>query len=97
MKKIFIAFGHHNTKDSFNSSVRDTFIDEATNFQKTFDVSKPQTRFAQDGLVLILLETEEQTKFSPIFGKPRLRKLLFSEAVRRIIKGRGLPEVALAP
>ena len=29
MKKIFIAFGHHNTKDSFNSSVRDTFIDEA--------------------------------------------------------------------
>ena len=29
MKKIFIAYGHHNTKDSFNSAVRDTFIDEA--------------------------------------------------------------------
>ena len=29
MKKIFIAFGHHNTKDSFNAAIRDTFIDEA--------------------------------------------------------------------
>jgi len=29
VKKIFIAYGHHNTKDSFNSAVRDTFIDEA--------------------------------------------------------------------
>jgi len=28
-KKIFIVFGHHNSKTSFNSSVRDTFIDEA--------------------------------------------------------------------
>ena len=28
-KKIFIVFGHHNTKNSFNASVRDTFIDEA--------------------------------------------------------------------
>ena len=27
--KIFIAFGHHNTKTSFNAAVRDTFIDEA--------------------------------------------------------------------
>ena len=29
MKKIFILFGHHNTKTSFNASIRDTFIDEA--------------------------------------------------------------------
>ena len=29
MKKICIIFGHSNTKNSFNSSVRDTFIDEA--------------------------------------------------------------------
>ena len=28
-KNIFVAFGHHNTKNSFNASVRDTFIDEA--------------------------------------------------------------------
>ena len=28
-KKIFIAYGHHNVKDSFNAFVRDTFIDEA--------------------------------------------------------------------
>tara|TARA_B100000780_G_C20975105_1_gene389446 strand:- start:243 stop:821 length:579 start_codon:yes stop_codon:yes gene_type:complete len=28
-KKIFVVFGHHNTKTSFNSSIRDTFIDEA--------------------------------------------------------------------
>ena len=27
--KIFIAFGHHNTKTSFNAAVRDTFIEEA--------------------------------------------------------------------
>ena len=30
LKKIFIAFGHHNTKNSFNSKIRDTFIEEAT-------------------------------------------------------------------
>ena len=28
-KNIFVAFGHHNTKNSFNASVRDTFIEEA--------------------------------------------------------------------
>ncbi|MBS56918.1 MAG: hypothetical protein CMP16_03475 [Rickettsiales bacterium] len=29
MKKICIIFGHHNSKSSFNSEIRDTFIDEA--------------------------------------------------------------------
>ena len=29
VKKIFIVFGHHNSKTSFNSSIRDTFINEA--------------------------------------------------------------------
>ena len=28
--KVCIIFGHHNTKDSFNAAIRDTFIDEAT-------------------------------------------------------------------
>jgi len=28
-KKIFIVYGHYNTKKSFNASIRDTFIDEA--------------------------------------------------------------------
>jgi len=28
-KKIFIVFGHHNTEESFNASIRDTFIEEA--------------------------------------------------------------------
>ena len=28
-KRIFIVFGHHNTKTSFNASIRDTFISEA--------------------------------------------------------------------
>jgi len=28
-KKIFIVYGHHNTKKSFNASIRDTFINEA--------------------------------------------------------------------
>ena len=29
MKRIFILFGHHNTKTSFNAAVRDTFVDES--------------------------------------------------------------------
>ena len=28
-KNIFVAFGHHNTKSSFNSLIRDVFIEEA--------------------------------------------------------------------
>ena len=28
-KQIFIVYGHHNVKESFNASIRDTFIDEA--------------------------------------------------------------------
>ena len=28
-KKIFIVYGHHNTKDSFNACIRDVFIKEA--------------------------------------------------------------------
>ena len=28
-KKIFVVFGHHNSKTSFNSSIKDTFIEEA--------------------------------------------------------------------
>ena len=28
-KKIFVVFGHHNSNTSFNSSIKDTFIDEA--------------------------------------------------------------------
>ena len=28
-KKIFIVYGHHNIKKSFNASIRDIFIEEA--------------------------------------------------------------------
>jgi NAD(P)H dehydrogenase (quinone) len=28
-KKIFVVYGHHNAKTSFNASIKDTFIDEA--------------------------------------------------------------------
>ena len=28
-KKIFVVYGHHNTKSSFNAQIRNTFIDEA--------------------------------------------------------------------
>ena len=28
-KQIFIVYGHHNSKTSFNAAIRDTFIDEA--------------------------------------------------------------------
>ena len=37
-KKIFIVYGHHNTKKSFNASIRDTFIDEATKFNHKIDL-----------------------------------------------------------
>lgn len=38
MKKIFIVFGHHNTKNSFNSQIRDTFIEEATSIGHSIDL-----------------------------------------------------------
>ena len=28
-KRIFIVYGHHNSKTSFNAAIRDTFIEEA--------------------------------------------------------------------
>jgi len=37
-KKIFIVFGHHNTKDSFNASIRDTFIKEAKKHNHEIDL-----------------------------------------------------------
>ena len=37
-KKIFIVFGHHNTKTSFNASVRDTFISEAIKYGHEIDL-----------------------------------------------------------
>ena len=38
MKKIFILFGHHDTKTSFNAAVRDTFIDEAKKCEHEIDL-----------------------------------------------------------
>ncbi|MDB9760684.1 NAD(P)H-dependent oxidoreductase [Pelagibacteraceae bacterium] len=37
-KKIFVVFGHHNTKTSFNSSIRDTFIEEAQKYGHEIDL-----------------------------------------------------------
>jgi putative NADPH-quinone reductase len=37
-KKIFIVFGHHNTKTSFNASIRDTFISEAIKYGHEIDL-----------------------------------------------------------
>ena len=37
-KKIFIVFGHHNTKTSFNAFIRDTFIDEAKKLGHEIDL-----------------------------------------------------------
>ena len=39
MKNIFIAFGHHNTKNSFNASIRDTFIEEAQKCGHSIDLA----------------------------------------------------------
>ena len=36
--KICIVYGHHNTKDSFNASIRDTFIDEANKIGHKVDL-----------------------------------------------------------
>ncbi len=38
MKNILIIFGHHNTKDSFNASIRDTFIEEAKSLGHQIDL-----------------------------------------------------------
>ena len=38
MKKIFIAYGHHNTSNSFNSAIRDIFIEEAKKQGHTIDL-----------------------------------------------------------
>ena len=37
-KRIFIVYGHHNPKKSFNASVRDTFIDEAKKLNYQIDL-----------------------------------------------------------
>ena len=37
-KRIFIVYGHHNTKKSFNQSIRDTFIDEAKKYGHEIDL-----------------------------------------------------------
>ena len=37
-KRIFIVYGHHNTKKSFNQSIRDTFIDEAKKCGHSIDL-----------------------------------------------------------
>ena len=50
MKKICIIFGHHNTIDSFNASIRDTFIDEAKKLGHEIDL-------------INLFEEEEQLPF----------------------------------
>ena len=36
--KICIIYGHHNTKDSFNASIRDVFIEEAEKYGHTIDL-----------------------------------------------------------
>ena len=38
MKKILIVFGHHNINSSFNSEIRDTFIDEAKKCGHSIDL-----------------------------------------------------------
>ena len=37
-KRIFIVYGHHNTKKSFNQSIRDAFIDEAKKYGHEIDL-----------------------------------------------------------
>ena len=59
--KICIVFGHYNTKDSFNASVRDAFIDEAKKIGHEIDL-------------INLFDEEEQLPFyrSDINPPPKL-------------------------
>ena len=50
MKKICIIFGHHNSKNSFNAAIRDTFIEEAKKCGHQIDL-------------INLFEEEEQLPF----------------------------------
>ena len=38
--RICIIFGHHNTQNSFNAAVRDTFIDEAKKNNSPLPITK---------------------------------------------------------
>ncbi len=38
MSRIFIVYGHHNTKKCFNASIRDTFIEEAKKLGHEIDL-----------------------------------------------------------
>jgi NAD(P)H dehydrogenase (quinone) len=38
MTKIFIVYGHHDTKKSFNAAIRDTFINEAKKLDHEIDL-----------------------------------------------------------
>jgi len=59
-KRIFIVYGHHNIKKSFNQSIRDTFIDEAKKNGHEVD--------------LINLHEEKQLPFFD--GKPSTEQVL---------------------
>ena len=37
-KRIFVVYGHYNTKKSFNASIRDTFIDESKKIGHEIDL-----------------------------------------------------------
>ena len=37
-KRIFVVYGHHNTKSSFNAQIRNTFVDEAKKIGHEIDL-----------------------------------------------------------
>ena len=39
-KRIFIVYGHHNSKTSFNSAIRDTFMEEAKKNNSPLPITK---------------------------------------------------------
>ena len=63
MKKIFIAFGHHNINSSFNAEIRDTFIDEAKKCGHTIDLINLFTQIFHH------LETKRKKQFILLFHK----------------------------
>ena len=59
-KKIFIVYGHHNIKESFNASIRDVFIDEAK----------------KNGHKIDLINLHEETSLGFFDGSPPNKQVL---------------------
>ena len=71
MKRIFIAFGHHNVTGSFNAAIRDNFIDEV------------ETNGHEVDLVNLFAEKEQLPFYDSNFNPPPKIVLEYRERLER--------------